>query len=365
MNRQTVELPNRQKVGRRIVGLLSAAVGILLFVYAVHRAGFGEVARGVARTGWGFAIVLLLSGLRLTARSLAWIQCLETGIKDQGSGARRSEGSGTDNLREHVGRGLKPGAALRAILVGEALGNVTPLGLFISEPAKATFVHETVPISSGLPALAVENIFYSVSVALVIGAGMLVLLGQFDVPAFVRLGSLGALAFVAVVLGTAALVMTGRWRPARGVMRLVLRTSSEPWIERIGGLEDRIYGFARAHPGRIPAIAALELGFHVAGVAEAYVVLSWLGVSVTLVTAFVLESVNRVINVLFRFVPLRLGVDEAGSGLLTQVLGLGAPTGVTLAIIRKARVLAWSAVGILLLAQRAIHFKSSKWKSSN
>lgn len=319
----------------RLLGGASAAAGILLLVYAVQRAGFAEVAGGVTRIGWGFLLVLGLSGLRLAARSRAWIQCFE---------------------QQHT-RGLRPGAAFRAILVGEALGNVTPLGLFISEPAKATFVRETVPISSGLPALAVENIFYSVSVALVIGAGMLVLLGQFDVPAPVRLGSVAALGFVVVVLGTAALVMTGRWRPASGAMRLVLRTSSESWIDRLAGVEDRIYGFARAHPGRIPTIAALELGFHVAGVAEAYLVLSWLGVPVTLVTAFVLESVNRIINVLFRFVPLRLGVDEAGSGLLTQVLGLGAPIGVSLAIIRKARVLVWSAVGMALLARRAIEHR--------
>lgn len=320
---------------QRFLGGVSAAAGILLLVYAVQRAGFAEVAGGVTRIGWGFLLVLGLSGLRLAARSLAWIQCFE---------------------QQHT-HGLRPGAAFRAILVGEALGNVTPLGLFISEPAKATFVHETVPISSGLPALAVENIFYSVSVALVIGAGMLVLLGQFDVPAPVRLGSVAALGFVVVVLGTAALVMTGRWRPASGAMRLVLRTSSESWIDRLAGVEDRIYGFARAHPGRIPTIAALELGFHVAGVAEAYLVLSWLGVPVTLVTAFVLESVNRIINVLFRFVPLRLGVDEAGSGLLTQVLGLGAPTGVSLAIIRKARVLVWSAAGMMLMTQRAIEHR--------
>lgn len=351
MNRQIPQSRHRQ-----LVGLLSAAVGILLFVYAVRRAGFAEVARGVARIGWGFVLVLGLSGLRLAARSLAWIRCFEPGIRDQGSGTEGSQE--TKGSEPYSGHGLRPGAAFRAILVGEALGNITPLGLFISEPAKATFVRETVPISSGLPALAVENILYSVSVALVIGAGMLVLLGRFDIPAAVRLGGVAALGFVVIVLGTAALVMTGRWRPASGAMRLVLRTSSESWIDRIAGLEERIYGFARAHPGRIPTIAALELGFHVAGVAEAYLVLSWLGVPVTLVTAFVLESVNRIINVAFRFVPLRLGVDEAGSGLLTQVLDLGAPTGVSLAIIRKARVLIWSAAGMALLARRAIKRRS-------
>ncbi|MBI4477084.1 MAG: flippase-like domain-containing protein, partial [Acidobacteria bacterium] len=248
---------------------------------------------------------------------------------------------------------LKPAAAFRAILVGEALGNLTPLGLIISEPAKAAFVRRAVPISSGLPALAIETIFYSVSAAIVIGCGMALLLGLFNIPAAIRVGGYAALACVAIVLGVTALVMGRRWRPASAALRVVLPASLAVWIAHVGDVEDRIYGFARRHPGRLPAIAALEFLFHVAGVAEAYFVLLWLGAPVTVVTAFVLEAVNRIVNVLFRFVPLRLGVDEAGSGLLTHVLGFGAPTGVSLAIIRKARVLVWSAVGLALLTQRA------------
>ena len=43
--------------------------------------------------------------------------------------------------------------------------------------------------------------------------------------------------------------------------------------------------------------------------------------------------------------PLRLGVDEAGTAVFTQVLGLGSQTGVTLAIVRKARMLFWAGAG--------------------
>jgi hypothetical protein len=43
----------------------------------------------------------------------------------------------------------------------------------------------------------------------------------------------------------------------------------------------------------------------------------------SLLQAMVLETVNRVITVVFKFVPLRVGVDEAGSALLTAALGLG------------------------------------------
>src|SRR5262249_48388510 len=44
-------------------------------------------------------------------------------------------------------------------------------------------------------------------------------------------------------------------------------------------------------------------------------------------TAFILETTNRFITVVFKFVPLRLGVDEAATaGFAQQGLGVRAPT---------------------------------------
>ena len=51
----------------------------------------------------------------------------------------------------------------------------------------------------------------------------------------------------------------------------------------------------------------------------------------------------------FQFVPLWLGVDEVGTGLMTNALNLGSPAGVSLALARKGRVVVWTTVGIALL----------------
>jgi hypothetical protein len=58
------------------------------------------------------------------------------------------------------------------------------------------------------------------------------------------------------------------------------------------------------------------------------------------------------VNMLFSFVPARVGVDEAGSGLLTAALGMGGVSGVALAIVRKVRVLFWTAIGLAVFALR-------------
>ena len=78
----------------------------------------------------------------------------------------------------------------------------------------------------------------------------------------------------------------------------------------------------------------------------------------TLLTAFILESVNRVINVVFKFVPLRTGIDEAGTGMLSKVLGFTTAIGVTLAIVRKARDIFWTAIGVALIVRRGLSLKN-------
>ena len=69
--------------------------------------------------------------------------------------------------------------------------------------------------------------------------------------------------------------------------------------------------------------------------------LQLIGSPTSVLIAFILEAVNRILNIVFAFVPAMVGVDEAGTGLLANVLGLGTTAGITLAIVRKARMLVW------------------------
>jgi hypothetical protein len=63
---------------------------------------------------------------------------------------------------------------------------------------------------------------------------------------------------------------------------------------------------------------------------------------------------SRVITIVFKLVPFLIGVDEAGAQFITETLALGAGVGVTLAIIRKGRILFWTAIGMILILRREI-----------
>jgi hypothetical protein len=321
----------------RLSSVAAAAFGLALFAYTLRETGADEVVEGFRRVGAAFLVILLLSGLRLAARAWAWVLCTE---------------------QPHA---LRLRDTFPALVTGDALGNLTPLGLVVSEVTKAAFVRHRVSLMGALAGIAIENLFYTLTVAAVIGGGTLALLAVFEVPAALQVMSLAALAGMSAFIVVALALASGRYRPLTLVVRVLERWSLAPValtgrLGKLQDLEDRVYTFARRHPSLPLPVLLLEAAYHIAGVAEVYLTVALLAgtAAPTLLTAFLLESLNRFINVAFKFVPLRLGVDEAGSALLTQVLGYGTALGVTMALVRKARVLVWTAVGMAFLAARGL-----------
>jgi hypothetical protein len=113
-----------------------------------------------------------------------------------------------------------------------------------------------------------------------------------------------------------------------------------------------VLGFWAGHPARLWRVFGLDLVFHALAVFEIYLTLQWLlgDRSPTLAQAIVFEALNRVVTVVFKFVPFRLGVDEALTGAMAPLLALNPAAGVALALVRKVRNLAWGAVGLAIIA---------------
>jgi len=326
------------KKGLTPLGVIGFIAGLALFAYFVEKAGVGQILEGIRRLGAGFVLVIAVSALRQIARSIAWTLCMEPPYR------------------------LRFRDAFRARVMGDAIGNVLPFaGFLVSEPAKPALIRDRVPLMAGFSALAIENLFYALSVALFIFSGMVALLLSFTLPKGLRLVSFITLSMIAVVIALGAVLIAKRLRFISGSAKFLHRRGlNEKWIEKAGSLEDRIYGFYQRNSARFLPIILLEFCFHLAGVTEIYVTLSFISPDQppTFLTAFILESVNRVITVAFKFIPLRMGVDEAGTGRVSKVLQFTMATGVTLAIVRKARDVFWAATGMILLLQRGLSLRA-------
>ncbi|HEV7375781.1 MAG TPA: lysylphosphatidylglycerol synthase transmembrane domain-containing protein [Pyrinomonadaceae bacterium] len=324
------------------LGIIFAVVGLLLFVYLVYSTGPAQIAEQFKKLGWGFLLILAISGIRYIVRTFGWMLCFE----------------GTHRLRFRD--------AFRAYVTGDAMGNLTPLGLVASEPTKAALVRDRVPLLVAISALAVQNLFYSLSVALFIFSGIVALLLSFPLTPGLRLLTLISLGVVAVILILGFIIFRLRWRFLSAAFERIRRNRfgkrllKEKQRENTTAVEDTVYNFYSRHKARCFLILLLEASFHLAGVLEVYVTLYFISTDMppTFLAAYVLESVNRIINVVFKFVPLRAGVDEYGSGWVTKVLKFGKVTGESLAIIRKARIICWTALGVAFIVGRGLSTQS-------
>lgn len=314
--------------------------GTALFGWLVWRVGPSEIWTGFRQIGWNLVWIVLLGGLRFVARAAAWSTCIDPPHR------------------------LPFAVAFNAVVCGDALGNVTPLGPIVSEPAKIACVRRSLPVGPALTALAIENLFYTLSVAAMIAAGAIALLvtgtrGGVALPAAFRQLSEATVAVIAVAFAVVAWALWRRPQIVSTLFRSRPVSGSADQLEsktdRLRSLERQVLTFASRRKGTLLPLILFELSFHVLGVAEKYLTLWFILPSApTILTAFIVEAADRFVTVAFKFVPFQIGVGEVGTGLATQLLGFGAASGVTISIVRKARMGLWSLIGMALLVRQGL-----------
>jgi hypothetical protein len=327
---------NRLKV---IAGLFTI-LGIGLFSYFVLTVGYQEILNGIAKIGFdGFAAILMIYFLRILARAFAWKLSVYAPYK----------------------LGLRD--TLPAVIIGEAMSTMIPLGILISGTAKSVAVRKKVPLVAALSSVATENLFYSLITGLFIVLGGFAFLQSFDLTEGWRLTIDLMIAVILVLTVLGFLMVIRQWHFVSEVCEMVyekgwFRRSLENGRLHVRLFENLIYGFYRKHPRNFLPIVLLETSFHLLGILEVWFVLSRIADKVpTFFNAFLLESISRIILTAFKLIPFVIGVDEAGAQFVTETLAIGAGIGVTLAIIRKGRTIFWTLIGLLLIIKRGLSIK--------
>jgi hypothetical protein len=330
-------------MNRHLLTVLAALGGLVLFGYAVRRTGVSEIVDGVRQVGWGLLPILGLAGARFLIRACAWRLCMPV----------RRDGGGPPHGRLPIGQ------AFTAFVAGDAIGNLTPLGMVASEPTKVFLTRHRLATRESVAALATDNLLYAASIGAMLALGVVVALVTIPLSLAWREGAITVLLAGVVGLIITARLMRGTWREESG--------TRPPWRERLANLRRAVLAFSTEQPGRLLQIFLLDLSFHVLAVFEIFLTLRWLlgDHSPTLAQAIVFEALNRVVTVAFKFVPFRVGVDEALSGGLAPVLAVQPVAGVTLAVVRKVRNLIWTGIGLLFIAAHPAHAEPTTDRREN
>lgn len=323
----------------KVLGAVLTVGGLALFLYFVYTVGLTEIIKNIEKFGVvGFAIILMIYFARILMRASAW------------------------KLSVYEPYSLSLRDTVPAVIIGEAMSSMIPLGILVSGTSKAVAVRHRVPLVVGLSSIATENLFYSFTTSVFLMLGAFTFLRNFpledgwaisiDILIVILLGLL-VLGVVMVVRQWHFASETCEWLYRKGIGRRLL----EHGRSEVRLFENLIYGFYRRYPRRFLPICLIEAAFHLLGVFEVWFILNRISENASLLNAFLLESVSRLITIMFKLVPFLIGVDEAGAQFVAETVAAGVGIGVTLAIIRKGRILFWTAIGLTLIIKRGISLR--------
>ncbi len=323
----------------KVFGAVLTLSGIALFSYFVYSVGVTEILKNIEKFGGvGFAVILLIYFSRIVMRASAW------------------------KLSVYEPYSLRLRDTIPAVIIGEAMSSILPLGILISGTSKAVAVRLRVPLVVGLSSIATENLFYSFTTSIFLMLGAFTFLRNFPLDDGWAI-SIDVLIVVLLMLLVLGVVMVLRqWHFASETCEWLYRKGiARRWLEHgrseVRLFENLIYGFYRRYPRRFLPICLIEAAFHLLGVFEVWFILNRISDNASVLNGFLLESVSRLITILFKLVPFLIGVDEAGAQFVAETVAAGVGIGVTLAIIRKGRILFWTAIGLILIIKRGLSLR--------
>lgn len=333
------EPPTTNKSRRSFIWLQTIAflLGLALLIYVINRVGLQPIFDALLRIGFlGFLLLLTVSGSRHVFRTIAMSSAVP---------------------KEH--RRFNFSQAFAARLGGEAISFLTFTGPLLGEATKVALLRKRVPLTYGVPALVVDNLLYNLSVVFFILSGACVMLFTYNLPplvhyALVAIAGIAALGILAAALAAKRRIMLLTWALDQ-IARL--RLSPKVILKRrqhIYHIESKVYDFYKHHPGVFFGMIACNLLGHAASVLEVYLTLRMLGYQPSVAQAYIIESLTKVINFVFAFVPGTIGVYEGGTGVILKSLGFTTATGVTLGLVRKAGTIVWTSIGLLILTWRTL-----------
>ena len=317
-----------------VQGILLAA-GIALLIYLLYSLGLGTIFETVTRIGWGFLIIVAINGIRHVMRAY----CLYLAIHSE------NRSVGFHNV-------------LAARLAGEAVNLMTVTGPFLGDATKVALLQRKQTLTHSAAAVIVDNILYYITVGVMIlsGVGLLaVSVGEFDNATRYALGIVVALVllmlvgvFLAVKLDIKPISFVLKRLDRKGLVPRSVASRREYILE----IETNVFSVYHERPGTFYLLLFIGMLTHAISVWEVHLALGMLGFAPGVIKSFIIESLNKIINFAFSFVPGTVGVYEGGNALFLRILGYSSAVGVALALVRRGAMLFWTAIGILVLIYR-------------
>ncbi len=244
-------------------------------------------------------------------------------------------------------------------MTGEALNVVLPFGSLGGEPFKLMLLkrHWAVPLSESTAAFMLTQALIVLAQSVFVAIGVSLLGYQGTLPGDIGL----AVDWAAGVLFTLAALLVVALH-LRWFARLPRVLEGSRWGEQLvhviaiaDDIEHRLYDFVRRQPLRFSLAVGLFLVNWISGAVEIWLIMWFLGAPIGLADCWIIETAVVLARSATFFVPAHIGAFEAVIVLVLGAISGSADVALSVALIRRARELAWSALG--LAAGAYLHFR--------
>ena len=207
---------------------------------------------------------------------------------------------------------------MRHAFGGEAVTFFTFTGPFLGDATKAVLLKRNVPLAQGASAVIIDNLLYYASVIMIVLAGIASLLYLYGSNSRTMSNVLTSIVVFSIIM-FAALVAIVRFgvKPISWVLKKLEDRGRLPKFilrreHHLMEVETNVFDFYNTRRGDFFAIFGISMSVHVISVCEVYLALKFLEGQAFVSTAFIIESLTKVINAVFSFIPGTIGVYEGG-----------------------------------------------------
>ena len=238
----------------------------------------------------------------------------------------------------------------RVRLVGEAWNNALPLATVGGEPLKARLLKDLFGIgylASGA-AFMIAKTANLIALVAFLAVGFVCMLGDARFPQLYQWTAGLGLAAFAIACGLLWFAQQGRL--ARWLERIAPRSRRDS--RRLQQILDALQRFDaalidgyRRSPMRMTMIVLLAFATWIAGVFEVQIILGAAGHPVSFADAWMVEAAAQLVRAAAFLVPAGLGVVDGSFVLVVGIVTGSTPLGFLVAVVRRARDLAWIGLG--------------------
>ena len=316
-----------QEHHRRLISLGALALGAALFVGALYYVDIDMAIATGRRLGRALPLALAASGLWHLTRTWAWSWC----FPDE--------------------RSISFRRLVRVRLAAEAFSYLTIAGV-AGEPLKVVLLGDRVPTKDAAAAVALERLSYMLATLLIVGAGSAMALATLPLThvwsrvflAFALASAGVGIAAATIIIRRDSYMLRVLRRADRALGTGVAQSKAASFTTSVGR---QLIELVRGNAIRLVVLTIASLVAYACMSAEAWLILTAVGLHITPAQAVAIETFSRVASFASAFIPASLGALEAASLAAGAAVGAAA-AGAPLALARRLRGLFWAGVGLAI-----------------